>query len=74
MRFISSLFLGIALIGSIANAASKSRHLIKLNEENWQDVLRGEWMIEFQVLSFLIVRQLIQLFDFRLRGVRLAKI
>jgi thioredoxin-like negative regulator of GroEL len=31
-----------------ANAASKSHHLIKLDEKNWQDVLRGEWMIEFQ--------------------------
>ncbi|KAI1723980.1 thioredoxin domain-containing protein [Ditylenchus destructor] len=28
-------------------AATKSKHLITLYEENWKDVLTGEWMLEF---------------------------
>uniref|UniRef100_A0AC35FFG3 Thioredoxin domain-containing protein n=1 Tax=Panagrolaimus sp. PS1159 TaxID=55785 RepID=A0AC35FFG3_9BILA len=28
-------------------AASRSRSLLSLNEENWEDVLKGEWMVEF---------------------------
>ncbi|KAE9553932.1 hypothetical protein FO519_002858 [Halicephalobus sp. NKZ332] len=29
-------------------AASRSKSLIVLTEENWQDVLTGEWMLEFR--------------------------
>lgn len=27
--------------------ASQSKHLIHLHEENWRDVLQGEWLLEF---------------------------
>ncbi|KAI6190475.1 Thioredoxin [Aphelenchoides bicaudatus] len=55
---VISITLLVALLGFHANAASRSRHLIKLNEENWQDVLRGEWMLgSFQLGAHLPIGQ-----------------
>ncbi|KAI6215643.1 Thioredoxin [Aphelenchoides besseyi] len=45
MSALNVLF-AVLLIGTV-DAASRSRNLIHLNEENWQEVLRGEWMLEF---------------------------
>jgi hypothetical protein len=39
------------MVSLVASASSKS--LIKLNDENWHDVLQGEWMVEFQVGYFI---------------------
>ena len=32
---------------SFISCAIKSKNLLALNEENWRDILEGEWMIEF---------------------------
>ena len=41
------LLLALCALSANASIASKSRQLVRLNEENWQDALRGEWMLEF---------------------------
>ena len=46
MMLKSSIFVTL-LICTLASAASKSKDLIELNEENWRTALKGEWMIEF---------------------------
>ena len=38
----------IATLFCTTLAASRSKSLIILTEENWQDVLNGEWMLEFR--------------------------
>lgn len=40
------ILLILSLFGCVF-AASRSRSLLSLNEENWEDVLKGEWMVEF---------------------------
>lgn len=51
LRLISSFLLCAFTVSLVASASSKS--LIKLNDENWHDVLQGEWMVEFQVGYFI---------------------
>uniref|UniRef100_A0A7E4VNY9 Thioredoxin-related transmembrane protein 1 n=1 Tax=Panagrellus redivivus TaxID=6233 RepID=A0A7E4VNY9_PANRE len=45
MRLITALCLALCI--SSAVGAAKNPSLISLNEEIWEDVLAGEWMIEF---------------------------
>ncbi|KAH7730670.1 DPY-11 protein [Aphelenchoides avenae] len=44
MRYLTicCLLLGVASLGD-----ARSKSLISLNEENWRETLRGEWMLEF---------------------------
>ncbi|CAI5452349.1 unnamed protein product [Caenorhabditis angaria] len=37
----------VFLVGFVAAAATRSSKLVFLNEENWTDIMKGEWMIEF---------------------------
>lgn len=46
----SSLLVLLAVIGS---AAAASKNLVTLQEENWTQLLKGEWMLELLVLAFL---------------------
>lgn len=44
MRLITALFIAITFNDYCLGA---SKNLISINEENWTDVLKGEWMVEF---------------------------
>lgn len=44
MRFFPTLTL--VVLFSVALAATRSKYLKNLHEENWKDVLSGEWMVE----------------------------
>lgn len=39
--------ISISISSRSVDAASRSKHLIHVTEENWRDILTGEWMIEF---------------------------
>ncbi|KAF7637303.1 Thioredoxin domain-containing protein [Meloidogyne graminicola] len=54
-KYLFKLLLIISLFHVIF-CASRSKKLLALNEENWRDILSGEWMIEFSFYfnSFLI--------------------
>jgi len=61
--------------------ATRSKNLLALSEENWRDILTGEWMIELYFLIFfsliLFILRLISSLNFilaTLHGVLPAKI
>lgn len=39
---------------TINSCFASSKNLIKLNEESWQDLLKGEWMVELLVIAFFV--------------------
>jgi thiol-disulfide isomerase/thioredoxin len=43
MKFLSIYVIAVSLIAVVTS----SKHLITLTEENWQDILKGEWLLEF---------------------------
>lgn len=44
---IKTILFSILFSANIVWSASKSKNLLTLNEENWRDILTGEWMMEF---------------------------
>jgi hypothetical protein len=51
---ILNLIFFISTIGNVSTGAAKSKNLLTLNEENWRDILEGEWMIELYVNFYKI--------------------
>jgi len=45
-RYAAAAAVVLILAGSLSYSSAKANTLVKINDDNWSQMLEGEWMVE----------------------------